>query len=83
MEPYNAVLSIHKLLENSVDLTVFLDNEAGYSICKRNLDIEKLSYSNLNRLIGRVVSSMTASNRFPGTPNIDITDFQTNLVPYP
>ena len=47
------------------------------------LGIEHPSYSNLNRLISQVVSSITASLRFDGALNVDLTDFQTNLVPYP
>lgn len=31
----------------------------------------------------QVVSSLTASLRFDGALNVDITEFQTNLVPYP
>merc|ERR1711957_599192 len=38
---------------------------------------------NLNRLIAQVISSLTASLRFDGAFNVDITEFQTNLVPYP
>src|SRR5436190_2477498 len=30
-----------------------------------------------------VVSSITASLRFEGSLNVDLTEFQTNLVPYP
>jgi hypothetical protein len=37
----------------------------------------------LNRLIAQVVSSITASLRFDGALNVDLTEFQTNLVPYP
>jgi len=37
----------------------------------------------LNRLIGQVVSSITASLRFDGALNVDLNEFQTNLVPYP
>src|SRR5690349_8390990 len=52
-------------------------------ICRRNLDIGRPSYTNLNRLIGQIVSSITASLRFDGALNVDLTEFQTNLVPYP
>lgn len=31
----------------------------------------------------QVISSLTASLRFDGALNVDITEFQTNLVPYP
>ena len=54
-----------------------------YDICRRNLDIERPTYTNLNRLLGQVISSLTASLRFDGALNVDITEFQTNLVPYP
>ena len=49
----------------------------------RNLDVERPSYTNLNRLLGQIVSSVTASLRFDGALNVDLTEFQTNLVPYP
>src|SRR5580698_5348328 len=60
-----------------------VDNEAIYELCYRNLNIERPSYTNLNRLIGQVVSSITASLRFDGALNVDLSEFQTNLVPYP
>lgn len=45
--------------------------------------MERPTYSNLNRLIAQVISSLTASLRFEGALNIDINEFQVNLVPYP
>merc|ERR1712201_9712 len=42
-----------------------------------------MGYTNLNRLMGQIVSSITASLRFDGALNVDLTEFQTNLVPYP
>jgi len=62
---------------------VVLDNEAIYDICKRCLDIERPTYKNLNRLISQVISSLTSSLRFQGALNVDINEFQTNLVPFP
>ena len=53
MEPYNSVLSTHSLLEHT-DVAVMLDNEAVYDICRRSLDIERPTYTNLNRLIAQV-----------------------------
>eukprot|EP00619_Florenciella_sp_RCC1007_P016745 CAMPEP_0205946400 /NCGR_PEP_ID=MMETSP1325-20131115/69015_1 /ASSEMBLY_ACC=CAM_ASM_000708 /TAXON_ID=236786 /ORGANISM="Florenciella sp., Strain RCC1007" /LENGTH=457 /DNA_ID=CAMNT_0053317465 /DNA_START=223 /DNA_END=1593 /DNA_ORIENTATION=- len=82
VEPYNSVLSTHALLEHT-DVTFCMDNEALYDVCRRNLDIERPTYTNLNRLIAQVTSSLTASLRFDGALNVDITEFQTNLVPYP
>merc|ERR1712054_411639 len=70
------------LLEHT-DVAVMLDNEALYDICRRCLDIERPTYTNLNRLTAQVISSLTASLRFDGALNVDVTEFQTNLVPYP
>jgi len=82
VEPYNSVLSTHSLLEHT-DVAVMLDNEAIYDISRKLLDIERPTYNNLNRLIAQVISSLTASLRFEGALNVDVTEFQTNLVPYP
>merc|ERR1711998_708060 len=82
VEPYNATLATHSLLEHT-DVAVMLDNEALYDICRRCLDIERPTYTNLNRLEAQVISSLTASLRFDGALNVDVTEFQTNLVPYP
>ena len=60
-----------------------VDNEAIYDICRRNLDVDRPTYTNLNRLISQIVSSITASLRFDGALNVDLNEFQTNLVPYP
>lgn len=82
VEPYNSILTTHTTLEHS-DCSFMVDNEAIYDICRRNLDIDRPTYTNLNRLIGQIVSSITASLRFDGALNVDLTEFQTNLVPYP
>ncbi|CAO2636637.1 Tubulin alpha-1A chain [Lemmus lemmus] len=82
VEPYNSILTTHTTLEHS-DCAFMVDNEAIYDTCHRNLDIERPTYTNLNRLIGQIVSSITASLRFDGALNVDLTEFQTNLLPYP
>ena len=53
VEPYNTVLCVHSLLEHT-DVTNQVDNEALYDICRRNLDIERPTYTNLNRLVAQV-----------------------------
>jgi len=82
VEPYNSVLSTHSLLEHT-DVAFMIDNEAIYDIAKKSLNIERPSYTNLNRLVAQVISSLTSSLRFDGALNVDINEFQTNLVPYP
>lgn len=81
VEPYNTVLATHAMIEHS-DCSFMVDNEALYEICRRALDIERPTYTNLNRIIGQIVSSLTASLRFKGDLNVDLNEFQTNLVPY-
>ena len=74
-------------LEISFNRLSFLTDSSlyhlSYDVCRRNLDIERPTYTNLNRLIAQVISSLTASLRFDGALNVDVTEFQTNLVPYP
>jgi len=82
VEPYNGLLSTHWLLDHT-DVSLVLDNEALYEICQKKLDIKRPSYSNLNNIICKVVSSMTAAIRFDGELNVDMNEFQTNLVPFP
>ena len=59
-----------------------VDNEAIYDICRRNLDIEHPTYTNLHYFISQIGSSITASLRFDGALNVDRTELQTNLEPY-
>jgi len=82
VEPYNAMLSTHWLLDHT-EVSVLLDNEAIYAICQKQLDIARPSYAQLNIIIAKVISSMTASLRFDGELNVDLGEFQTNLVPFP
>merc|ERR1712113_1109420 len=79
---YNGLLSTHWLLDHT-DVSLVLDNEALYEICQTKLDIKRPSYKNLNNIICKVVSSMTAALRFDGELNVDMNEFQTNLVPFP
>ena len=53
VEPYNSVLSTHSLLEHT-EVAVMLDNEAIYDICRKFLDVERPTYTNLNRLVTQV-----------------------------
>ena len=82
VEPYNTILTNHSSLE-FVDVVFLVDNQAIYDICKSNLQVDRPTYTNLNRLIAQIMSSITASLRFDGALNVDLNEFQTNLVPYP
>ena len=62
VEPYNSILTTHTSMDNS-DVAFMVDNEAIFDLCTRNLLIQRPTYTNLNRLIGQIVSSITASLR--------------------
>jgi tubulin beta len=74
VEPYNAVLSTHNLVENS-DITCCIDvsvpgtkrryqadlqNEALYQICVTELKQKTPEYRDLNKLIAKVMAGFTS-----------------------
>ena len=56
---------IHSFLAHT-DVSVMLNNEAIYDICRLQLDIESPTYTSLIRHIGQVILSLTGSLRFEG-----------------
>ncbi|OSX58832.1 hypothetical protein POSPLADRAFT_1184527 [Postia placenta MAD-698-R-SB12] len=82
VEPYNALLSIHQLLDNS-DLTMCIDNEALYDISVRTLHVKAPAFSDLNSLVSQVMCGVSTSLRFPGQLNGDLRKLGLNLVPFP
>ena len=82
IEPYNATLSVHQLVENS-DETFCIDNEALYNICQNTLKLPQPSYAELNNLVSSVMSGVTTSLRYPGQLNSDLRKLAVNLVPFP
>merc|ERR1719471_2156497 len=82
VEPYNGLLSTHWLLDHT-EVSLVLDNEALYNICSGPLKIKQIQYKDLNKLCAKSISCMTAALRFEGDLNVDMNEFQTNLVPFP
>jgi len=82
VEPYNAILSFHQLVENS-DEVFCIDNEALYDICHKTLKLSAPSYADLNALVSQVMSGITCSLRFPGQLNSDLRKLAVNLIPFP
>ncbi|XP_061894280.1 tubulin beta-6 chain-like [Entelurus aequoreus] len=82
VEPYNATLSVHQLLE-STDMTFCIDNEALYDICFRTLKLTTPTYGDLNHLVSMTMSGVTTSLRFPGQLNADLRKLAVNMVPFP
>jgi len=82
VEPYNATLSVHQLVENADEVCV-IDNEALYDICFRTLKLTTPSYGDLNHLVSTVMSGITCCLRFPGQLNSDLRKMAVNLIPFP
>ena len=62
VEPYNAVLYTHTTLEHC-DCAFLVDNQAIYDLSQKSLGVQTPTYTNLNRIIAQVLSSVTASLR--------------------
>lgn len=82
VEPYNAMLSSHHLIENT-DETFCIDNEALYNICQNQLKLPTPTYGDLNHLISLAMSGITTCLRFPGQLNADLRKLAVNMVPFP
>uniref|UniRef100_A0A1I8IZD0 Tubulin beta chain n=1 Tax=Macrostomum lignano TaxID=282301 RepID=A0A1I8IZD0_9PLAT len=82
VEPYNCMLSLHQLVENT-DETFCIDNEALYYICFHTLKLSSPSYADLNHLVSAAMSGTTTCLRFPGQLNADLRKLAVNMVPFP
>jgi len=81
IESYNAILSLHQLIENA-DTVSCIDNEALYGICNNTLKLPSPDYKDLNHLVANVMSGVTCGLRFPGQLNNDLRKMAVNLVPF-
>ena len=98
VEPYNSILTTHTTLETfglqllwSITrlFTIYAAATSGLSDPITRISIaslRKVSHTASGTIDANrdtVVSSITASLRFDGSLNVDLNEFQTNLVPYP
>merc|ERR1711935_81245 len=82
-EPYNAIMSLNQLIENS-EAVFPIENGAVHRICQKNLKIAQPSFQDVNHIIAQVMSNTTSTLRFQGCENnSDIRKLCTNLVPFP
>ena len=82
VEPYNATLSVHQLVENADEVMV-IDNEALYDICFRTLKLTTPTYGDLNHLVSSAMSGITCCLRFPGQLNSDLRILQIPNILFP
>jgi tubulin beta len=63
VEPYNAVLALHQLIENA-DSCMVVDNEALYNICLRKHELSTPTYGDINHIVSQSLSGVTCCFRF-------------------
>lgn len=80
VEPYNATLSIHKLVDFS-HLCFTLDNEALYNICLRAGLGHNPTFGDLNCLTTAAIAGTTCSLRFPRQLNGDLSKMTEMVFP--
>ena len=71
VEPYNATLSVHQLVENT-DETYCIDNEALYDICFRTLKLTTPTYGDLNHLVSLTMSGIISDYSYKMADNLVI-----------
>ena len=75
------VLGMYSVPEHT-EVIVTMGSETLCVVGRHNLDIERLSYTYLSRVLAQIFSSLTAPLGFDGTKNVDVIEFQMNLEPY-
>ena len=81
VEAYNCVLAFHQLIENT-DFVSCFDNEALIEI-QSKLNLTNEGFSEINRIIAKVMSDVTCSFRFPSHLGYNLRKLATNLIPFP
>ncbi len=81
MQPYNAVLGFHDLIENT-DAVMYIDNEALYDLSFRVLNLCSPNYSDLSHIIASAMAGATCTFRSPGQLTATMRKLSTNLVPF-
>ncbi|VCX42815.1 unnamed protein product [Gulo gulo] len=79
--PYNAILSIHQLVENT-DETYCFDNEVLYDICFCTLKLTMPTYRDLNHLVSATMSDLNTCLCFPDQLSADLHKLANSMLPF-
>ena len=82
VEPYNCLFATAYTRETA-SLSILLDNQGAYNLCRNKLSLKRPTYTDLNRIIAQMVSGCTASLRFDAMLNASLSEIVTNSVPDP
>lgn len=80
--PYNACLSTHSVLENA-DISFMVDNAAIGKIADSALGVGEGNYDCFNQIVAQAYSALTSDLRYESNTNAILSEFVTNLVPFP
>jgi len=80
VEPYNCIFATHESRE-TVDLSLMMDNEAAYNVCKKNLQLKNPHFKDVNRLLAQCISGCTGPLRYETELNATLDEIRCNLVP--
>jgi len=80
-EAYNSVLGFHHFLDK-LDINLMFENAQIGKIARNQLDIEKPTMGNLNAIIAKAITGVTANLRH-GDGSDDMQSLYTKLVPFP
>ncbi|XP_065192849.1 tubulin gamma-2 chain-like [Sycon ciliatum] len=82
VQPYNSLLTLRRLTQNA-DSVVVLDNTGLSRIAQERQGIANPTISDWNKLVSTVMSTSTATLRYPGYMNNDLVGLVASLVPTP
>nr|AWD75470.1 tubulin [Callistoctopus minor] len=82
IQPYNSLLTLKRLTLNA-DCVVVLDNTALHRIATDRLRIQNPTFAQINSLVSIVMSTSTATLRYPGYMNNDLVGLIASLIPTP
>ncbi|CAF0809546.1 unnamed protein product [Rotaria sp. Silwood1] len=82
VEPYNSVLTMNHLIENT-DETFCFDNITLFDILSKTLRLSSANFTDINQILAQVMIGITACFRFPGQLNMDLRKLAVNMIPFP
>ncbi|KAF1745353.1 hypothetical protein MXB_5568 [Myxobolus squamalis] len=81
VEPYNTIFGLTAISDIS-ECTFLMDNDGLFNVCSNNLSNPYSTYTDINHIVAQAASSISCSIRFPGSLNVDLVEFPTNLIPF-
>ena len=82
VQPYNSLLTLKRLTLNA-DCVIVLDNTALNKIAVERLHLDNPSFTQINSLISTIMSSSTATLRYPSYMNNELIGLIALLIPIP